>query len=122
MLFIISIELALRLMDLPDLRHGLESFPAAVIRWEATKFLARLFRIPVLPHLTLVCLFHRIQIDCSLPTLDTEETVIRHLTFWRDGFSVEDGELMRYDSPGNTQILSELNAGCANASVILLGT
>lgn len=40
-----------------------------------------------------------------------EATAIRHLTFWRDGFSVEDGELMRYDDPANDQILSEINAG-----------
>ena len=41
-----------------------------------------------------------------------EETAIRHLTFWRDGFSVEDGELRRYDDPAQAQILSEINAGC----------
>lgn len=36
---------------------------------------------------------------------------IRHLTFWRDGFSVEDGSLMRYDDPNNAQILEEINSG-----------
>ena len=36
---------------------------------------------------------------------------IRHLTFWRDGFSVEDGPLMRYDDPNNAQILEEINSG-----------
>ena len=41
-----------------------------------------------------------------------EETAIRHLTFWRDGFSVEDGDLRRYDDPAQAQILSEINAGC----------
>jgi UBX domain-containing protein 1 len=41
-----------------------------------------------------------------------EETAIRHLTFWRDGFSVEDGELRRYDDPAQAQILSEINSGC----------
>lgn len=40
-----------------------------------------------------------------------EETAIRHLTFWREGFSVEDGELRRYDDPAQAQILSEINAG-----------
>lgn len=39
------------------------------------------------------------------------ESAIRHLTFWRDGFTVEDGELMRYDDPENSTILAELNAG-----------
>ena len=41
----------------------------------------------------------------------TGETAIRHLTFWRDGFQVEDGELMRYDDPAQAQILAEINAG-----------
>ena len=41
----------------------------------------------------------------------TEETAIRHITFWRDGFAVEDGELMRYDDPANAQVLSEINTG-----------
>jgi len=40
-----------------------------------------------------------------------EETAIRHLTFWRDGFQVEDGELMRYDDPAQAQVLAEINAG-----------
>ena len=46
-------------------------------------------------------------------TESEEETAIRHLTFWRDGFTVEDGELMRYDDPANEQILAEINSGCA---------
>lgn len=41
----------------------------------------------------------------------TEETAIRHLIFWRDGFQVEDGELMRYDDPAHSRILAEINAG-----------
>jgi UBX domain-containing protein 1 len=52
--------------------------------------------------------------DPNVPPLspDAEETtVIRHLTFWRDGFSVEDGELMRYDDPANDQILADINEG-----------
>lgn len=39
------------------------------------------------------------------------EPAIRHLTFWREGFSIEDGELMRYDDERNAQILEEINAG-----------
>lgn len=42
---------------------------------------------------------------------DQEPTAIRHLTFWQDGFSVEDGELMRYDDPENEQILAQINTG-----------
>ncbi|KAI8976340.1 hypothetical protein BD414DRAFT_496628 [Trametes punicea] len=47
-----------------------------------------------------------------------EDTAIRHLTFWRDGFTVEDGELMRYDDPANEQILAEIRAGRAPPQVL----
>lgn len=47
-----------------------------------------------------------------------QEPTIRHLTFWRDGFSVEDGELLRYDDPANAQLLSEINAGRAPLSIL----
>ncbi|KAF8646010.1 hypothetical protein AX16_007436 [Volvariella volvacea WC 439] len=47
-----------------------------------------------------------------------EETAVRHITFWRDGFSVEDGELMRYDDPNHAQVLAEINAGRAPPSVL----
>ena len=47
-----------------------------------------------------------------------EVPAIRHLTFWRDGFSVEDGELMRYDDPANEQILNEINSGYASVSCL----
>jgi len=40
-----------------------------------------------------------------------EETVIRHLTFWRNGFQVEDGELLRYDDPQHSELLKEINDG-----------
>jgi UBX domain-containing protein 1 len=49
-----------------------------------------------------------------------EETAIRHLTFWREGFSVEDGELRRYDDPAQAQILSEINAGCVLLFAVFL--
>lgn len=39
------------------------------------------------------------------------EVVTRHLTFWEDGFSIEDGDLMRYDDPKNAEILSAINSG-----------
>jgi len=44
---------------------------------------------------------------------EPEETAIRHVTFWREGFSIEDGELMRYDDPTNARILEEINQGRA---------
>lgn len=42
---------------------------------------------------------------------ETEERIIRHLTFWRDGFSVEDGPLMRYDNPDNNETLRLIDQG-----------
>ena len=42
---------------------------------------------------------------------EQEATAIRHLTFWQDGFSVEDGELMRYNDPENEEILAQINTG-----------
>jgi len=56
--------------------------------------------------------------DPNEPSNPAEETAIRHLTFWRDGFSVEDGELRRYDDPAQAQILSEINAGRAPPSIL----
>lgn len=42
----------------------------------------------------------------------SEETrAIRYLTLWRNGFSVHDGPLMRYDDPENAAILNELDRG-----------
>lgn len=43
---------------------------------------------------------------------------IRHLTFWQDGFSIEDGPLMRHDDPGNSQILDQVKSGLAPPSVL----
>lgn len=44
---------------------------------------------------------------------DDEETrVDRHLIFWEDGFSIEDGDLLRYEDPANAQVLADINAGC----------
>ncbi|KAF8258598.1 ubiquitin-related domain-containing protein [Lactarius quietus] len=56
--------------------------------------------------------------DPNGPPNPTEETAIRDITFWRDGFSVEDGELRRYDDPAQAQILSEINAGRAPPSIL----
>ncbi|THH12757.1 hypothetical protein EW146_g7394 [Bondarzewia mesenterica] len=56
--------------------------------------------------------------DPSAPTQAVEEPTIRHLTFWLDGFSVEDGELRRYDDPANAQLLNEINAGRAPPSIL----
>jgi len=42
---------------------------------------------------------------------EEEEVAVRNITFWRDGFSVEDGPLMRYDDPANQNLLNEINTG-----------
>ena len=51
----------------------------------------------------------------SLHTAQDNSPAIRHLTFWRDGFSIEDGELMRYDNPESDKVLEEINAGSVPA-------
>lgn len=48
---------------------------------------------------------------------EDEEEVTRRLTFWRDGFSIEDGELYRYDEPGNKDLLEAIQAGRAPPSL-----
>ncbi|KAM0790386.1 hypothetical protein ACM66B_003268 [Microbotryomycetes sp. NB124-2] len=49
---------------------------------------------------------------------DNEEPAVRNLTFWEDGFSIEDGDLMRYDDPANAGILAAINAGRAPLSLL----
>ncbi|KIJ27410.1 hypothetical protein M422DRAFT_784894 [Sphaerobolus stellatus SS14] len=49
---------------------------------------------------------------------DDQEVATRHITFWRDGFSVEDGALMRYDEPENSRILDEINTGHAPPQIL----
>lgn len=50
--------------------------------------------------------------------MDDEEPAVRHLTFWQDGFSVEDGPLHRYDDPANQTILEAINSGRAPLSLL----
>ncbi|KAJ7734272.1 SEP domain-containing protein, partial [Mycena metata] len=40
------------------------------------------------------------------------------LTFWRDGFTMEDGPLMRYDVPANAKLLEVIHAGHAPPSLL----
>ncbi|TFY78376.1 hypothetical protein EWM64_g5639 [Hericium alpestre] len=56
--------------------------------------------------------------NAPTPREAEQETAIRHLTFWRDGFSVEEGELMRYDDPAHSQILNEINSGRAPPAIL----
>lgn len=50
--------------------------------------------------------------------LEDEEPAVRHLTFWQDGFSIEDGPLMRYDDPANRETLEAINSGRAPLSLL----
>ncbi|CAK9783359.1 SEP-domain-containing protein [Cutaneotrichosporon oleaginosum] len=45
------------------------------------------------------------------------ETQTRTLTFWADGFSIEDGPLHAYDAPGNRELLQAIQAGRAPMSL-----
>lgn len=47
----------------------------------------------------------------NLTARDADEVATRTITLWQDGFSIEDGDLMRYDDPNNAQIIADLNAG-----------
>ncbi|KAF7350626.1 SEP-domain-containing protein [Mycena sanguinolenta] len=47
-----------------------------------------------------------------------DDLAIRRLTFWRDGFTVEDGPLMRYDDPANADVLAAIHAGHAPPSIL----
>ncbi|KAJ3027226.1 UNVERIFIED_CONTAM: hypothetical protein HDU68_004229 [Siphonaria sp. JEL0065] len=46
------------------------------------------------------------------------ELVTRHLTFWSDGFTVENGPLLRYDDPANQEILQAINSGRAPVQLL----
>ncbi|GAA5973970.1 hypothetical protein JCM11641_001249 [Rhodosporidiobolus odoratus] len=45
---------------------------------------------------------------------------IRHLTFWQDGFSIEDGDLMRYEE--NQEMLAAIQSGRAPLSLLRVAT
>lgn len=53
------------------------------------------------------------------PPQEVEEEEVQHrrLTFWRNGFSIEDGPLMAYDAPGNKEILEAIELGRAPPSL-----
>ncbi|CAG8637820.1 6980_t:CDS:10 [Cetraspora pellucida] len=54
-----------------------------------------------------------VEVNSQPSTTEPPRTVVRHLTFWRDGFSVEDGPLMAYDDPANEEFLKAINNGRA---------
>ncbi|KAG8935301.1 hypothetical protein FRC01_003052 [Tulasnella sp. 417] len=51
-------------------------------------------------------------------TGDQMETAIREITFWRTGFTIQDGPLMQYDDPANADILRSINSGNAPPSIL----
>ncbi|QRV95724.1 UBX (ubiquitin regulatory X) domain protein [Ceratobasidium sp. AG-Ba] len=52
------------------------------------------------------------------PGEEEEEVAIREITFWRDGFSIADGPLLKYDDPANQAILDAINSGSAPPSLL----
>jgi UBX domain-containing protein 1 len=46
------------------------------------------------------------------------EPAIRHLTFWRNGFSVDDGPLYEYSNPVNQHLLTAIHSGRAPLSLL----
>jgi UBX domain-containing protein 1 len=48
---------------------------------------------------------------CATLGDDEDEIAVRHLHLWSDGFSIEDGPLMRYDEPGNQELLRSIQQG-----------
>jgi hypothetical protein len=42
---------------------------------------------------------------------EDDEPQVRHLTFWKDGFSIGDGPLMRYGEDDNDAILAAIKSG-----------
>lgn len=46
------------------------------------------------------------------------EKVSRTITFWKEGFSIDDGELYKYDDPQNQEYLKQLNMGRAPLSLL----
>lgn len=54
----------------------------------------------------------------EIPQRRQLEVVQRSLTFWRNGFSVEDGPLMRYDDPANREVLEAIESGRAPAHLM----
>eukprot|EP00842_Homolaphlyctis_polyrhiza_P004011 jgi/Hompol1/4610/HPOL_000575-RA len=46
------------------------------------------------------------------------EPVERHLTFWRNGFSIDDGPLLKYEDPANQEFLKAINSGRAPTTLL----
>ena len=51
--------------------------------------------------------------DPTASTPQKPQKAVRRLIFWKDGFSIEDGPLMRYDDPQHQASLKQIQAGKA---------
>ena len=49
---------------------------------------------------------------------EEHEIVERNLTFWRNGFSIDDGPLLKYDDPQNEEFLKAINSGRAPQALL----
>ncbi|KAG9068515.1 hypothetical protein KI688_010788 [Linnemannia hyalina] len=49
----------------------------------------------------------------ATPSPEVLETVTRSITFWRNGYSLDDGPLMSYTDPANREFLDAINKGQA---------
>ncbi|KAJ2710809.1 protein phosphatase regulator, partial [Coemansia spiralis] len=56
--------------------------------------------------------------DDSSDGSDSDEAVVRQLTFWRNGFSIEDGPLYNLEDPANRQILDAILQGRAPLDIL----
>lgn len=52
------------------------------------------------------------------PPQTSRDLVERHLHFWEDGFSVDDGPLFRLDDPANAAVLAQIKSGRAPLSIL----
>ncbi|KAL5512443.1 hypothetical protein ACEPAG_3435 [Sanghuangporus baumii] len=52
------------------------------------------------------------------PESAEDERAIRHIAFWRNGFTIENGPLLSYDDPRNAEILRALDTGEAPTSIL----
>ncbi|KAL1922539.1 uncharacterized protein VTP21DRAFT_10078 [Calcarisporiella thermophila] len=49
---------------------------------------------------------------------DLSRPAVRYLTFWRNGFSIDDGPLLGYDDPKNQEFLNAINSGLAPTTLL----
>ncbi|KAG8947005.1 hypothetical protein FRC04_011302 [Tulasnella sp. 424] len=57
-------------------------------------------------------------VDSAESAGDQMETAVREITFWKTGFTIQDGPLMQYDDPANAEILRSINSGNAPPSIL----